>query len=244
MRVLIVNTVCGTGSVGRICVRQKQELEQQGHTVRIACGRGTGGDYRIDTPAEVRAHGLLTRATDRHGFGSRRATEKFLAWAEEFDTEFAAELKADPAYTTAILAIGRGGKKPRKDLTTWVDAKPYMGFFYDPFYEIVDGYPNGFEKSDIVAALEKFLETYNAADTMNEWFEKVKAIATELGYAADMKAYKATPDAFRGSVADISAFIRVAVTGKQNAPDLYTVMQILGEERTRARIEAQIENLK
>jgi glutamyl-tRNA synthetase len=79
---------------------------------------------------------------------------------------------------------------------------------------------------------------------MNEWFEKVKAIATELGYAADMKAYKATPEAFRGSVADISAFIRVAVTGKQNAPDLYTVMQILGEERTRARIEAQIENLK
>ena len=170
--------------------------------------------------------------------------EKLTAWANAFDGAFAAELTADPDYTKKILAIGRGGKKPRKDLTTWVDAKPYMGFFYDPFYEIVDGYPNGFEKSDIVAALEKFLETYNAADTMNEWFEKVKAIATELGYAADMKAYKATPDAFRGSVADISAFIRVAVTGKQNAPDLYTVMQILGEERTRARIEAQIENLK
>jgi glutamyl-tRNA synthetase len=170
--------------------------------------------------------------------------EKLVAWANAFDKDFASELTADPAYTKKILAIGRGGKKPRKDLTTWVDAKPYMGFFFDPFYEIVDGYPQGFEASDIVPALEKFLETFRIADTMNEWFEKVKAIANELGYASDMKAYKATPDAFRGSVADISAFIRVAVTGKQNAPDLYTVMQIIGEERTRARIAAQIEKLK
>ena len=87
MRVLIVNTVCGTGSVGRICVRQKQALEQQGHTVKIAYGRGTGGDYRIDTPMEVRAHGLLTRTADRHGFGSCRATERFLEWAERFDPD-------------------------------------------------------------------------------------------------------------------------------------------------------------
>jgi len=119
-----------------------------------------------------------------------------------------------------------------------------MGFFYDPCYAIVDGYPAGFETADVVLAMEKFLATYDAADPMNVWFDKIKAIAEELGFASDMKAYKANPEAFRGSVADISAFIRVAVTGKQNAPDLYTVMQILGEERTRARIEAQIKTLK
>ena len=79
---------------------------------------------------------------------------------------------------------------------------------------------------------------------MNAWFEKVKTVAESLGYTSDMKAYKASPEAFRGNVADVSMFLRVAITGKQNAPDLYTVMQILGEERTRARIEAQIENLK
>ena len=59
-----------------------------------------------------------------------------------------------------------------------------------------------------------------------------------------MKAYKADPTAFKGSVADISMFIRVAVTGKQNAPDLYTVMQILGKEKTLARIHAMTESLK
>ncbi len=165
--------------------------------------------------------------------------EKLLAWAKNFDPEFAAEL-ADADYAKKILAIGRGGKKPRKDLATWVDAKPYMGFFYDKYYALVDNYPEGFDKADIALALTKFLETYDAADEMNAWFDKIKKIADELGFASDMKAYKADPSAFKGNVADISAFIRVAVTGKQNAPDLYTVMQILGEEKTRARIEVQI----
>ncbi len=165
--------------------------------------------------------------------------EKVIAWAEEFDADFAKVLKADKAMATKIFAIGRGGKKPRKDLATWADAKPYMGFFYDQYYKIEEGYPD-FEKEIIKATLEKFLATYDFADEMNAWFDKIKAIAEELGFASDMKAYKANPEGFKGNVADISAFIRVAVTGKQNAPDLYTVMQIIGEEKTRERISAAI----
>lgn len=90
MNVLIVNTVLGTGSVGRICLRQAQEMEQQGHTVRLAYGRGQWKDpraFRIGSDASVRIHGLLTRLTDRHGFGSLKATEEFLEWAEGFDPE-------------------------------------------------------------------------------------------------------------------------------------------------------------
>lgn len=54
--------------------------------------------------------------------------EKLVAWAEEYDPDFALVLEADADYAKSILAIGRGGKKPRKDLATWADAKPYMGF--------------------------------------------------------------------------------------------------------------------
>ena len=158
-------------------------------------------------------------------------TKKITAWALEFDPEFGAALTKDQAFAEKIFAIGRGGKKPRKDLATWADAKPYMGFFFDEFFAIEDQYPEGFDKADIVATLEKFSETYDYADDMNTWFDKVKAIADSLGFASDMKAYKADPSAFKGNVADISMFIRVAVTGKQNAPDLYTVMQIIGKER-------------
>ncbi len=168
--------------------------------------------------------------------------EKLSVWASEFDADFAEALTADPDMAKKILAIGRGGKKPRKDLATWVDAKPYMGFFYDKFFMMEDSYP-AFDKDVIKATLEKFLETYSYTDEMNVWFDKIKAIAESLGFASDMKAYKASPESFKGNVADISAFIRVAVTGKQNAPDLYTVMQIIGEDKTRARIRNAIASL-
>jgi len=171
-------------------------------------------------------------------------TEKVTKWALEFDPEFGKCLASDKAFTEKIFAIGRGGKKPRKDLATWADAKPYMGFFFDEFFTVEDQYPESFNKADIIATLEKFEETYDYADDMNTWFDKVKAIADSLGFASDMKAYKADPSAFKGSVADISMFIRVAVTGKQNAPDLYTVMQIIGKEKTLARINKMIDSLK
>ena len=171
-------------------------------------------------------------------------TDKVTAWALEFDKEFGEELAADRAFATEIFAIGRGGKKPRKDLTTWADAKAYMGFFYDKLFTVEDQYPETFDKSDIIATLEKFKAGYDEADDMNTWFDKVKAIADSLGFASDMKAYKADPTAFKGSVADISMFIRVAVTGKMNAPDLYTVMHIIGKEKTIARIDSMINSLK
>lgn len=169
--------------------------------------------------------------------------EKLTGWARSFDPAFAAELERDEAYTKAILAIGRGGKKPRKDLATWKDAKPYLGFFYDPFFRVEESYPDNFAVSDIRATLEKFKETYDEADDMNVWFDKVKSIAASLGYADDMKAYKAEPDKFPGNVADVSMFLRVAVTGKTNAPDLYTVMHLLGKEKTFARLDSMLKNL-
>lgn len=164
-------------------------------------------------------------------------------WAEEYDAEFASELVADPNKAISILAIGRGGKKPRKDFAVWSEVKAYMGFFYDRFFEIIDEYPESFDRLDIKKALSDFIESYDEKDDMNTWFDKIKVIASSMGYAADMKEYKANPEAFKGNVADVSMFIRVAVTGKMNAPDLYTVMQILGKDKVAGRIAAMISKL-
>lgn len=161
------------------------------------------------------------------------------AWAEEFDSDFAQKLKADPDFATRILTIGRGGKKPRKDMATWQEAKPYMGFFYDEYLE-APCFDEKFDKAVIRSALTKFLERFNFQDDANTWFDKVKEITTELGFTTDMKAYKADPDAYPGTVADISTFLRLAVTGKTNSPDLYTVMQILGNDATVSRIRNAI----
>ena len=165
------------------------------------------------------------------------------AWAEEFDADFAGKLKADPQFAISILAIGRGGKKPRKDLATWQEAKPYMGFFYDEYLE-PPVFDKKFENETIKTALQKFLDRFDIADDASVWFEKVKAITEEMGFTTDMKAYKAAPDAFPGTVADVSTFIRQAVTGKVNSPDLYTVMQILGYDRTVARIKTVMDGLQ
>ena len=163
-------------------------------------------------------------------------------WAQEFDPEFGALLAEDPDYATRILAIGRGGKKPRKDLAVWKDAKPYMGFFYDQYLETPE-FDGKFAPGVIAEVLNRFLASFDITDDSNTWFEKVKAITTDMGFTTDMKAYKANPDAFPGTVADVSTFIRLAVTGKTNSPDLYTVMQILGKDRTVARISAALNRL-
>ena len=165
-----------------------------------------------------------------------------LEWAQEFDPDFAAKLAEDKDFAVSILAIGRGGKKPRKDLATWKEAKPYMGFFYDEYLDLPQ-FDDRFENDVIKTVLEKFLATYDAADDSAVWFDKVKAITEEIGFTNDMKAYKADPSAFPGTVADVSTFIRQAVTGKTNSPDLYTVMQILGTERSIGRIRAVMETL-
>ena len=95
----------------------------------------------------------------------------------------------------------------------------------------------------VADVLNRFLEKFDIADDANTWFNKVKEITTDMGFTTDMKAYKADPTAFPGTVADISTFIRQAATGQTNSPDLYTVMQILGYERTVERIRKVLADL-
>ena len=173
---------------------------------------------------------------------ARQVYTLLVEWAKEFDPDFAQKLTADPDFAVRILAIGRGGKKPRKDMATWADAKPYMGFFYDEYLE-APVFEEKFEKAVIRSALEKFLERFDFQDDATVWFDKVKEITQELGFTTDMKAYKQNPDAFPGTVADVSTFLRLAVTGKTNTPDLYTVMQILGKDVTVSRIRKAMEQL-
>ena len=172
-----------------------------------------------------------------------RIYDEVVAWAKDYDTALHAHLTQDPAYAKSILSIGRGGKKPRKDFAVLADVRPYLDFFYDDWFTVTDTYPDTFDKADIKAALEGFMKTFDGADDMNVWFDKIKAVAEGLGFASDMKAYKENPENYRGNVADISMFLRVAVTGRLNSPDMYAVMQILGKDRVFARINAMIDTL-
>ena len=169
--------------------------------------------------------------------------EKLADWAKEFAPDFYEKLSQDSDYAKQILAIGRGGKKPRKDYGTWYEAMAYMALFYDDSFRLVDLIPEQFSRDDVRAVLNDFIGFYDADEEQSAWFENMKATAQKLGYAVDMKAYKACPESYKGSIGDISMFLRVAVTGKTNSPDLYEVMQILGYERVIRRVQAMIETL-
>ena len=164
-------------------------------------------------------------------------------WAKSFDPDFYSVFTRDPDFTKAVLAIGRGGNKPRKDFGRWDEVKGYMGFMFDELFNVEEEYPEKFPKEVIKSALEKFVATYDEGDDQNVWFGKIKDIAASTGFAADMKEYKANPEAFGGNVADVSMFLRLAVTGKMNSPDMYSVMKILGGDKVKARIGDMTERL-
>ena len=169
--------------------------------------------------------------------------ESALTWAKAYDEKFASLLESDPEYAKSILSIGRGGKKPRKDIVTLASLPEYMGFFYDELFVEREPYPVNFKSEDIKRALTLFNESYDPSDDQNAWFEKIKDITAKIGYCPDMKQYKAAPESYPGNVADVSMFIRIAVTGKVNSPDMYAVMSILGADRVRKRISKVIEEL-
>jgi glutamyl-tRNA synthetase len=118
-----------------------------------------------------------------------------------------------------------------------------MGFFYDELFNITDNFPEGTDIEDVKKILSDFAEQFDVADDQNAWFDKIKATAEKYGYASDMKAYKASPESFKGSVADVSSFLRLAVTGRLNSPDMYEVMHILGAERVKARLTSYASEL-
>lgn len=171
---------------------------------------------------------------------ARMTTDKvydlYSKWSSVYDVDFYSEFVKTEEFTKKIISIGRGGKKPRKDYGVWSEMKDYMGFFFDKYFAIIDQIPNNFDREDIISVIDAFIETYSESDDSNVWFEKVKTIAESLGFASDMKAYKASPEAYKGSVADVSMFLRIAVTGKMNSPDLYTVMNIIGKDKVVERL--------
>ncbi|MBE7077932.1 MAG: glutamate--tRNA ligase [Clostridiales bacterium] len=162
------------------------------------------------------------------------------AWTEEFGSDVQKGYFADKAYLEKVLTLcmGIGGKKRRKDFCTAKQAMETIAYFFDESFE--PEYAYRFENSTVKTILQGFKAVYDYADDCSAWFDKVKAVANEMGFATDMKAYKANPEAFPGNVSDVAEMLRIATTGLANTPDLWTIMQILGKDRTLARLDKAI----
>ena len=162
-------------------------------------------------------------------------------WTKEYDPEFNAIINKDVDYTKAILNIEREQKKPRKDYAYWSDVKNSIWYMYNDLYK-PESYAWGKinDMSEIKDILDKYINNfYNESDDKEAWFNHVKELTESLdGYTSDMKAYKENPDAYKGNVADVSTVIRVAITSKDQTPDLYEIMRLLGKEEIINRINS------
>ena len=175
---------------------------------------------------------------------SETETFDFLkAWTEEFGTDTQKGYFADKEYLCKVLALcmGVGGKKRRKDFVCAKQAMEMIAYFFDETF--APCYEYRFDNETVAKILNGFKAVYDYADDCSAWFEKVKAVAGANGFATDMKAYKADPTAYPGNVSDAAEMLRIATTGLSNTPDLWTIMQILGKERTLARLEKAIASL-
>ena len=169
--------------------------------------------------------------------------ENTLNWAKTYDFEFYELLDKYKEYTINIFSIERYQKKPRKDYESWSSIKKNIWYMYDELFNNFE-YEQGniTDKEEIKKILELYLKKYyNELDDKDTWFNNIKLLCDELGYASNMKDYKENPDNYKGSVADVSTVIRIALTSSTMTPDLYEIMKLLGSVRITNRINKIIE---
>jgi glutamyl-tRNA synthetase len=166
--------------------------------------------------------------------------EFLLNWANEYKKEAYELLKSNKDEVIKLLSVGRDGNNPRKDLMYCEQILDFISYYFDEYFKIVDSYPENIDSEEAKKLLKAYLSTYDHGDDQSQWFEKIRVIASENGYAAKPKDYKKNPDMYKGHVGDVSTAIRIAIIGRASSPDLWELQQIMGEEKVRRRIENAI----
>ncbi len=178
-------------------------------------------------------------------FTAEKVYEEALKWAKRHDEELE-KLLENREYSLKVFGIERGNKKPRKDIAKWSDVKENIEYMYDElFYSKKQDYPYQVinNKDEINKILTLYIEKYyDDEDDKQTWFDKIKELSGELGYAKEVKEFKANPGKFKAHVGDVSTVLRVALTSRTNTPDMYEIMKILGKERIVERFKKAMED--
>ena len=183
----------------------------------------------------VKLHSICREVVAR--MTAEEVYNKTLAWAEKANEKLATLMKANREKCIAILNIERNiGTKSRKDLTKWEDVENEISYFFTkPTIDIENLKPLSMDEAHQMAA--EYAKMYFTGDDKDTWFSKIKQLAVKFGFADNMKEYKANPQNYKGSVADVARILRVLITGRTQSPDLYAIMQVMGEGEVQKRLE-------
>ncbi|MBO5884543.1 MAG: glutamate--tRNA ligase [Clostridia bacterium] len=159
-------------------------------------------------------------------------------YAKVYDNEFYNLLTKDEEYSKNVLNIDRETAKPRKDIAKWNEVKPYYNYMFDLFNPtaLTDYEIDVVDTQKLKEVCQAYTAVYNQADDKQTWFNRIKEMADSIGYASDNKLYKQNPQNYKGNVSDICMYIRIAVTGRKNSPDLYSICSILGYDKVMERL--------
>ena len=178
------------------------------------------------------AKGVISR------FTAQEVYDFAYTWAERYDQELK-EMLDNKEYSLKVLGIERENAKPRKDISKWSEVKDNISYMYkDKFANVKDfEYQKITDKDEIKKIVTEYINNYYSInDDKQTWFDKMKDLAEKLGYAREVKEYKSNPEDYKGHVGDISTVIRITLTGRANTPDLYEIMQVLGEKEVKERL--------
>lgn len=163
-----------------------------------------------------------------------------LKWAKVHKKEIVEILENNKPTVTKLLSVGRSGDKPRKDLMYCQQIFQFVNYLFDEYFEIEDSCPENISIDEAKKLLKAYLTSYNHSDNQTDWFEKIRILSEQNGYASKPKDYKKNPELYKGHVGDVSSVIRIALVGKSSSPDLWEIQQIMGEDKVKVRIQKAI----
>ena len=176
-------------------------------------------------------------------YTAEKVYEELLSWAKEWKTEDVDLIESNKNTLIKVFSIDRGTPRPRKDITYMSEVLELYNYVlpnFKPEYNVELGSVN---KENLINFLSDYAQNYTESVDNSAWFENVKEISLKHDFV-DNKTYKANPEIYAGSVSDTSKFIRIAITGRENSPELYSIMKILGVEECKNRITALVTELK
>ena len=191
----------------------------------------SGALYDLDKLANI-SKNIISKMT------KEELCEESYKWALDYSNDLVKLIDRDREYYMNILNIEREQKKPRKDIAKYDEIIDNIWYMYDDLFDSTDKeyeYQSITDIDEIRLILNTYMDKYFDVSDKDVWFNNIKLLCDELGYASNMKEYKEDPSKFKGNVADVSTVLRVALTTKSMTPDLYEIMRLMGRDRIVAR---------